>query len=225
MMGSAFVTYTWAANRLNKSRRMLHNYINDGLLTRYIDAGVPFLRKDEVEALKVELDSNRRTVTRKNVIMLEQRVKRLEEEIVALKHILEVRSEPLRPSVQMAQALLAAAADALGNQKWSFEEIQLWATQLGAMDELTFDVFAKASPGDPKPWADFYRLCLAMLEYVEKQDGLETQALWHKLDAARKRLRGNILAWVELGRGSVSETTFLLLDTPKERVLRRVGVK
>lgn len=222
-MGSNFVSYDWAANRLNKSKRMIHNYIKDGLLTRYRSENESVLRQDEVEQLHVELQSNNKTITRKTVILLEQRVKRLEDEMNAVKHILEIRDNPLRPSVQEAAGLRSASINALGRGTWKLEELSLWADQFERIDEITLDAFAKAAPGEPKPWAEFYNLCLAMMAFVENQRGLESAAIWKRLDEGRKKLRSTVLIWVELGRGSVPDQVFDLVDTSKERVIRRLA--
>ena len=223
-MGSDFVTYEWAAARLQKSKRTVHNYCNDGFLTRCRENGAAVLRRDEVEALRLELEGNSRTITRKTVIVLEQRVKRLEDEMNAVKHILEIRDSPLRPSNEEAAMLLHEAFEALVRKEWTFQEVQLWATQFDRMDEVTFEVVASAAPDTLKPWETFYRLCLALMKSVEGASGIETAALWHRLDEGRKKLRASVLVWVELNRGKdLQERVFADLDTPKERLVRRVA--
>ncbi len=224
-MGSELCSYEWAANRLGRSKRSIHNYIKKGFLLPVRQDGEPKLRTEEVEQLAVELGTDFPAVSRASFFQIQSELKRLRDEMEAVKHMLEIRDDPLRPSLLEAKGFIAAAKESLGRRKWKFEEISVWARQFERMDEVALDLFAKADPTNPEPWKIFYSLCLEMLSTVSAQHGLESQALSSKLEAGRQKMRGTVILWIELGRGKVPEAVFGALDSSKEKVLRRVGKK
>lgn len=224
-MGSEFVSYEWAANLFGKSKRMVHNYITDGFLTKHKDEqGKPALLRSEVEAFKLELEGNTRSVTRKTVLQLDQRVKQLEAEMNTVRHILEIRNAALRPTASEANGLRRAAADAVGRGSWSLDEVELWASQFEKVDEKTIEAFALAAPNDPKPWEEFYRLALAIMGVLEEgEQSLTSSALWRKIDEGRKKLRASVLVWFELHPEPTRDRIFDQVSTPMERVSQRAS--
>lgn len=222
-MGSELCSYEWAANRLGRSKRSIHNYIKKGFLRPVRHGGEPQLHFAEVEQLALELGTDFPSVSRATFFQIQTELKKLRDEMEAVKHMLEIRDESLRPSPIEAKGLIEAARDSLGRKKWRAEEIFIWAQQFEKMDEVSLTMLAKADPLNHEPWKIFYALCLEMLTTVSTQHGLESQALAKRLEAGRQRMRGTVLLWVELGNGGVPETVFGDLDTPKEKVLRRAS--
>ena len=226
-MGSGFMTFEEAANRLGRSKRSIHNYVKQGLLQRVMNSGNVVLRKEDVEQLAVDIGSDSPALNRKTFYLLQARLKKLEEEMVAVKHILEIRDSPLRPSESEARGLYAAATESLSRRNWVAEEVDLWAAQFERLDEPALDSISQAIQ-DNKAWTPFFTLCLELIKYAhsrfstEKVDPLLWLARHKRLEEGRKKLRGSILIWIEAGRGSVSEPFLTSLEGGKEAVLRRL---
>jgi hypothetical protein len=223
-MGSGNYTIAEAANRLRRSKRQVHNYMNDGFLTRIVENGAVFLLREDVELLAVDLGTDMPALNRKTFFQLSAKVKRLEEEMTAVKHILEIRDAPLRPSPEEARGLHAAACESLSRRNWEVYEIQLWAQQFEKLDEVALDLVSNVVQ-QQKPWLPFYELCLELMKSVSPKAGLESAALHRRLDEGRKKMRSTILMWIEMGRGTVPDNVFRLVDSGKESVLRKVTQK
>jgi hypothetical protein len=116
----------------------------------------------------------------------------------------------------------AAACEALARGSWEVGEIHLWAQQFERMDEIALDAVRDAI-NEPKPWLVFYELCLAIMKTVPPSAGIESAALHRKLDEGRKKMRATVVMWIEMGRGSVADNVFRLVDSGKESVLRRAA--
>jgi hypothetical protein len=220
--GARTCSFEFAANRLQRSKRTVHTYVNQGFIRRITENGKVVLLLEDVEQLAVELGTDTPALNRKTFFQLSSRVKKLEDEMNAVKHILEIRDAPLRPSELEAKGLYAAAAESLGRRKWSIDEMRLWAEQFERMDEVTLDTFREAL-GEPKPWQLFYELCLEMMKTLSSETSLECMALHRKLDEGRKKMRATIVMWIEMGRGSIPDNVFRLIDSGKESVLRKVS--
>ena len=218
---SEYYTFEQAANRLNRSKRSIHVYVKDGFIGKRRVDGQVVLLKEDVEQLAIEIGADMPAMNRKTFFQLQARIKKLEDEMHAVKHILEIRDQPLRPTIQEAQGLHAAASESMTRRgNWNPDEIRLWADQFEKMDEVSFDSFSSAL-ADPKPWMIFYQLCMWMMETVSRSKTPEMLALHKRLDEGRKKMRGTVLMWIEMGRGSVPENVFRLLDFDKETVIRR----
>lgn len=221
-LGSKACTFEWAANRLQRSKRQIHNYVRQGFIQRVTQDGKVLLRQEDVEQLAIDLGADAPALNRKTFFQLASKVKRLEDEMLAVKHILEIRDSPLRPSTNEAIGLHAAAAESLGRRKWSPEEMELWAQQFERMDETTLDIFS-AALSDPKPWLVFYELCLEMMKALSANSDMGSLVLHRRLDEGRKKIRATVVMWVEMGRGSVPDNLFRLVDSGKESILRKLA--
>lgn len=224
-MGSDFLTFEEAASRLNRSKRSIHYYVNQGLLTKKLKAGKVVLPREEVEQLAVELGSDVPALNRKTFFQLMSRVRKLEEDVAVFKRMWDVQDKPLRPSNEEAIGLHNAGTQALALKEWKTEEIEMWIGLFDRMDEVFFDTVAQATVLS-KPWATFYNLCLNMLSYLSELDkkvpSLDTQLRQRKLEEGRKKMRGTILMWIEAGRGTVPDAVFRQLNNDQDDLLRRL---
>ena len=223
-MGSGNYTFEEAANRLGRSKRQVHNYVKSGFIRKVLESGQAVLVREDVELVAIDLGSDMPAMNRKTFLHLTSRVKRLEEEMITVKHILEIRDAPMRPSADEARGVHAAACESLARGVWAVDEIHLWAHQFDRMDEVALDMIRDAI-NEPKPWLVFYELCIALMKTVPPASGLESAALHRKLDEGRKKMRSTVVMWVEMGRGSVTDNVFRLVDSGKESVLRRASNK
>lgn len=224
-MGSDFLTFEEAASRLNRSKRMIHYYVKQGLLTKKLVSGVVVLPHEEIEQLAVELGADAPAINRKSFFQLTSRVQKLEEAISVFKRMWDIQDQPLRPGNEEAIGLHNAATQALAAKAWKREEMEMWAGLFDRMDEVFFDTMAKATVLS-KPWATFYNLCLNMMAYAteaeKKTPSLTMQAAMQKLESGRKKMRGTILMWIEMGRGTVPEGVFKQLNNDQDDMLRRL---
>lgn len=221
-MGSEFYSFEEAANRLHRSKRSIHTYVKQGFIRREHRDGKIVLRSDDVEQVAVELGADMPAFNRKNFFHLMQRLRKLEEDMTVVRHALEIRDNPLRPNKHEALGLHQAAAASVKASAWISDEIEMWADLLARFDEATLDVMAEAVV-TPKPWVVFYQLCLSMMVFVSKNKDLSSQLLHKKLDEGRKKLRGNVLMWIEMGRGTIPESVYRELNNGKEDLLKRLA--
>jgi hypothetical protein len=225
-VGSDFYTVDQAANRLGKSRRSVFNYMDKGFLSKKTEGGVKGVSKLDVEQLAVDLGSDAPAMNRANWFKMNARVNRMENELLVVKRILEIRDEPLRPNEDMAKGLYKAATESLACGVWEPEEMELWAKQFEALDEVALKAISVAVQ-DHKAWQPFFRLCIDMMrlawERHTAKPSLESQALHMKLDEGRKKMRGTILMWVMAGEGLLPEAFLATLESPQETVARRLG--
>lgn len=222
-MGSAFYTYEEAANRLGKSRRSVFNYVKRGYLKNYIREGQVVVRKEDVEQLAVELGSDLPAMNRHTFFQMQSRLQKLENEMTTVKHILEIRDEPLRPSDSEAIAISAAAKTYLAAGNWTAEHVDQWLPLFEKMDESFLEKLISATQ-EPKAWVPIFHLCLRMLELALKNSptSLEWQARAKRLDEGRRKLRGTVIMWTEMGRGTTEEVVLRSLDDLKEGLLRKI---
>jgi hypothetical protein len=225
-MGSdLFLSVDSAAARLSRTKRSIFKYIEQGLLTKKRQGNKVFLLAEEVEQLALELGADAPAMNRKTFLRLLSRVQKLEERMSVVQRILGMRDHPLRPDAGEAHALLAEVRAALNKRAWAWKEIETWASIFDRVDEVTLDSL-QTMLAEPHPWKPLYELCVRMLAHVptlaEKSD-LERQTLHLKLDEGRKRMRGTILMWIEMGRGSIPDSFLGALDTDSEALLRRLA--
>lgn len=225
-MGSAFYTFTEAANRLNRHKRSLHNYIKKGLLRREIINGEVVLNREDVDQLAIDSGVDVPSMNRKSFIELQQRVRKLEEQMKTVTHILEIRDDQLRPNEKQASDFFRAANDSLGRKgSWSFDEVEWWSKYLERMDEGFIQAVCKVELNN-QAWAPFFRLCMDMSEYslaqFQKSPDIKWQAVYQKLDVSKKKLRAAVVVWVELNRGQTS-AVLDALDDPKSTLFRRLA--
>ena len=225
-MGSDFYSIPEAMNRLGKSRRSVYNYMAKGFLSKATLGAEKGVRKTDVEQLAVELGADAPAMNRANWFKMFSRLERLEQEMVAVKHILEIRGFPLRPSENEARGLLAAVTESLARGEWGSEEMMLWADQFERFDEVTLKSIAKAVT-DAGAWKPFFDLSLRMMlkasEMHKDKPSIETLALHQKLDEGRKKMRGVVLMWIASGAGMLPEAFLASLESPKETVSRKLG--
>lgn len=225
-MGSVFVSVEEAARRLNRTRRSIFDYIKKGFLNRTLRDGKVLLSRDEVEQLAVELGSDLPAMNRKTFFQLQSRLKRLEEQMALVQAVWGAQEKPLRPTEKEAAGLHKAASDYLCAETWRYEEMLSWAGLFNQIDETTLEAVAPAAQ-TVKPWEVFFDLASRMLEFLAKTKGfsknVELQALQHKLEVGRRKVREAALFWIESGRGTTPNHVFKLFDTPKEDILRRLG--
>lgn len=223
-MGSAFLSFEEAANRLGRSKRSIHNYVKRGFIKRTLHGGDVVLRREDVEQLAIELGADMPAMTRHSFFRMQARLDKLENEMTTVKHILEIRDEPLRPSTEEVRGIYGAARAALSVGKWSTEEVESWSSLFERMDETFLDYLVKATQ-ELKAWVPLFELCLAMQESASHQlkTSLEWQARYRQLEEGRKKLRGTIIVWTEMGRGTSHDLLLSALDDPKEGLIRRLS--
>lgn len=224
-MGSTlFYTYAEAANRLGKSKRSIHNYVKRGYIKSQTKDGNTVLSRHDVEQLAIELGSDLPAMNRKTFFQLQSRLQKLEEEMKTVKHILEIRDEPLRPSDVELQTLYGAAQSYLAAGKWEKDTIDSWAGLFERMDEGFLEKLIKTTQ-EPKAWVPIFDLCLRMHDFAhsQTQESLEWQVRYQKLDEGRKKLRGTIIMWTEMGRGTTPYPLLSSLEDPKEGLLRKLA--
>lgn len=230
-MGSTFLTIGETANRLNVSKRTVHNYIDKGFLRRLLRDGKVYLSKEEVEQLAVDLGSDFPALTRKNMYDVTRRLRQLEEKMAVMEQVWAtwgVQDQPMRPDNETAAKLYDAATGFLTVSRWPLEVIESWTKVFNQMDETfleSISVVAKT----PQPWLVFYQLATKMLEFVtqakETKSSLLLQALQTKLQMGRRKVREEALFWMESGRGLVQPGALPLPETPQEELLRHLPRK
>jgi hypothetical protein len=226
---SRFLTINETATRLNVSRRTVHTYITKGFLRRNLRDGKVLLLKEEIEQLAVELGTDMPALTRKTFFNLTARVRRLEEQMAMAQAAWGAQEmKPMRPNTQEAVALYKAATDYLATKEWKFEAMSQWAELFGHFDEELLRRLAEANL-TVQPWLVFYTLAARMSSYLgstkEMKDDVRVQALRAKLEQGRKRIREMALFWIESKQGIVPAEVFKDFDTPKDDLLRSLGVK
>lgn len=227
-MGSLFVTIEEASNRLGRSKRSIHNYINKGYLRKTIQDGKVVLYKEEVEQLANDTGVDNPAFNRTNFNILMGRITKLEKDMGICRRALEIREHPLRPTKEEAIGLHAAASKALMINYWTDAELDTWASLFDRFDEVALDMF-RDELASTKPYEVFYHLCLAQMRFVSSNvdftTSLTLQVMHKRLDEGRKRMKTTLLMWVEMGRGHVSEEVLHKLETDKESMFTRLAKK
>lgn len=230
-MGSAFYSFDEAASRLGRAKRSVHDYVKKGFIKKRIEHGVPVLDKSDVDQLAVELGVDLPAMNRHSFFQMQSRLQKMEEQMKAVMHALELRdAPPLRPDAAMAQGLLSAVSTYIhieGKEThWNDAFMEQWTDILERVDEETLNTLAQAS-GDSQAWTHFFRFCTALLDFCVAQDAKTPSVIWQlragRLETARKRLRQVVVTWVEMGKGIFPEAILDTLGTPREALLRQVA--
>jgi hypothetical protein len=223
-MGSGFYTYAEAANRLGKSKRSIFNYVKRGYIKSSLREGQTVLNRDDVEQLSIELGSDLPAMNRMAFLQMANRLQKLEHEMNTVKHILEIRDEPLRPSDAETSGIFNAAKTYLAAGVWTEEHVDQWVGLFERMDEMFLEKLISATR-EPKAWVPIYELCIRMCDLAQKQgaSSLPWQARAQRLGEGRRKLRGTIIMWTEMGRGTTSEVILSGIDDLKESLLRKVA--
>lgn len=216
-----------AANRLECSRRTIHNYMTRGYLTKSYRNGKVLLRSDEVEQLAISSGVGLPAMNRQSFFLLTSKVRRLEEIVGVLQRALDVRDSPLRPNKADAQALYAAATSSLKRGSWVVEEMEKWSTVFDRFDEVTLDLLAEHVVSTTA-YEPLFKLCLEqMRDLSTKKDfhtNLDLQLLHKKLDVGRKVMRDTILMWLNIRGGSLPEAVLGKLESDKGALFQRLAV-
>lgn len=223
-MGSSFYTFKEASSRLNRSKRTLHNYIKRGFLRRELFNGDVVLNREDVDQMAEDCGIDVPAMTRKSFIELQNRVKKLEEKMTTVQHILEIRDDRIHPNPEQANAFYKAAVESTTRKgHWTVKEVEMWAAQFERMDEVFIEAVCKSTL-NTNAWAPFFSLCTEMASFAfeqhEKKPDILWQALHKKLSTGRSTFRAAIVLWVEMGRGSEKGGFLSLLDDPKAALLR-----
>lgn len=229
-MGSAFqgpetCTYVEAARRLSVSRRTVFNYVKQGFIKKVQRDGETHLSREDVEQVALDQGTDAPAMNRKSFIQMAHRLQKLENEMVTVKHILEIRDSPLRFETDLeGSGLYRAAADALAAGNWGEQEVDLWSGLLERMDEVFFEHLQRATC-ESKCWVVFLKLCNALQEHAlitaNKTPSLDWQARVKRLDEGRKKIRGSIILFVEMGKGTTPLDLLSSVDDPKTGFLKR----
>lgn len=222
-MGREFYSIDEAANLLGRSKRSIHYYIKQGLLTKKMKDGKVCIPANDVEQLAIDIGANSAPINRRTLIELQYKIRKLEEAVSVFKRILDVRSMPLIPSNEEAVSLFGASIVELTERNFSEESVQRWSHIYPRLDELSLSTICKAV-GRNDAWEPIFRLCMSHLEWVSKQkdfkSNLKWQTLYENLQEGRKALKSTIVVWIELAK----ESTFVSsIETTEEGVLKRLS--
>jgi hypothetical protein len=227
-LGSEFYTIPETANRLGCCQKSVRNYIKKGFLSIQRSNRVTLVLKEDVDQLAIDQGRDAPAMNRENWFRLNARMEKAEHELFTIKHILEIRSEPLRISPLECKQLYQLSIEYLTKNPWTPEALELWAGYFEKMDDVFLQDLAMANQNQ-QAWQPFFKLCLAMRRQVEEglaqKPTIPLQALFMKLDEGRKKLRGTVLMWVSSGQGTVPEAFLATMEDPKETVARHLGAK
>ena len=223
-MGSSFYSFNEAASRLKRSKRSLHNYIKKGLLRREFINGEAVLNREDVDQLAEDSGVDLPAMNRRSFLAMAARLKKVENQMITVMHILQLRDDRIHPTPEQAEQFYRAAGDCLSrSSKWSKAEVDLWAKQIERMDETFLEVVCKVTHNS-SAWTPFLRIATEMMQYAydqnEKKVDIEWQALHKKLHEGRSTLRAAIVIWVEMDRGSSVGSVLDLVDDPKKALLK-----
>ena len=228
-MGSAFYSLSETQRRLNKSRASVYSYVQKGFLKKYHEDGKQLFSKEEVDDLAQRQGVDAPAMTRAAWLEMQGRLRKLEDEMRLVKHILELRdTQPLRPDKASAQAIYAAMQTYLANASSITEakSIDNWAMIFETTDERTLDLISEYVD-DKAVWMVVYRTCMNLSEYCQAQNAASPSILWQtlaqRLEQCRQRLRLVAIAWLKLGRGSLPTELLTLFDSKKESLIRQIA--
>jgi hypothetical protein len=220
------MTFEEAANRLGRSKRSVHTYAKQGFIKRSLLDGKVVLQRDDVEQLAIELGADLPAMNRKTFFQLQSRIQKLEEQMALVQQMWGIQEKPLHPSDTEASGIYRAAIDALNSKAWSIQEMEMWVDLFLRFDEQTLAQVSKTALIS-NPWDVFTKLALGFSTFVGQDKGfsasLPLQALFRKIETARKRLKAEAVLWIESHRGLPMDLK--AYDTPKEGLLRKLGSK
>jgi hypothetical protein len=230
-MGSGFCSVDEAARTLKCSSRSIRNFISRGLLTKKVEGKKVFVSEEDVELLRVERAENLPTLNRRTFLDTQTRLQKLEDEMRAVKHALELREViPMRPDINACIGMLQAVDMYLRTEDrdkvWTADFIQSWTGILETMDEEAFSRILSVAQ-DKKAWVPFFELCLQMAEFCRQKDRQRPSLAWQAqaaaLETVRERLRRVVVVLVELGRGSMPPEALEGLGDRKGVILSRLA--
>ncbi len=237
-MGSAFYTLEETANRLNRCKRSVWGYIKKGFLKKEVHAGNVVLLKEDVEQLAVSLGTDFPSLNRQTFFNLQSRLKKIEEEMITVKTILEIRDSPLRPDPKIARGIYEAivhyttVVNINGISHSSVptvteETVDHWIDIYSRIDEKTLDLIVKATLV-PDAWKSLLDWCTKLESYCLEQDLKKASLIWQariqKLSHGRKKLRDAIIIWLESGKGTIP-SLIDSLDSNQDVLCRRLAKK
>lgn len=225
-MGSAFWSYTEAANRLGKTKRSIVNYVKRGLLTTRVQNGVNLIPREQVEQLAVDLGTGMPALNRQSFFELTAKVRKLEEIVAVMAEMLQLKQEMVRPNPQEAKGWYNAVSESLSRSgSWSLDEMTLWSLHFLKIDEMTLGAIEKVVL-DTQPWTPFFRACSEMSEYaysqMKRDPSPELLKTHVRLEAGHRHLRSVALVWMETHKGVTPQTVLKALDLGKSGILQRV---
>lgn len=200
-------TFEEAAKVLNCSKRSINNYIRKGFITRIFDSSDNKYKvsKPETDTFASEATTSYPGLSKRNFMELERRVKRSEESLAVIKHILGIGEKPIRLDDLSARKFLDACMAARNANQWAVEEIEFWASQLLLFDEVTLESIAKVNTLTA-PWVPFFKLSSDMYECAQKlfdsTPSLKHEGALLKIEKAKKNLFSMGLVWTELNKDS-----------------------
>lgn len=230
-MGSGFYSFEEAARRLGRSKRSVHNYVRDGFIKRRVENGVAVLDRADVDSLAVDQGVDLPAMNRKSFFQMQARLKKLEEEMTAVKHSLEIRDvQALRPdqitSMGMIQAAQTYLVTSERDEVWTTTLITQWSDIFERFDEETISLLTKISM-DPQAWVPFFKFCSELADFCWGKDKEKPSLAWQvmatRLDTARQHLRRVIVTWLEMGRGTLPQQFMEALGSNREVLVGRMA--
>jgi len=230
-MGSGFYSFEEASKRLGRSTRSLHDYVKKGFLKKRLEDGHPVLDREDVDLMAVDMGIDAPSMNRKTFLQMQTLLEKTVNEVRALKHALGLRDvSPLRPNHTTCDGLISACRTYLYIDKrdecWTPALVDQWVDLFERMDEETLNSFSKAS-NDPQAWVPFFKFCSEMADFCWEQDKKTPSLAWQaragRLETARKHLRGVIVTWVEMGRGTLTSAVLEALGSNKDAILGRIA--
>lgn len=221
------MTFEEAANRLGRSKRSVHTYVKQGFIRKSLLDGKVVLQREDIEQLAVELGADLPAMNRKTFFQLQSRIQKLEEQMVLVQQMWGIQEKPLHPSETEASGLYRAALESLNSSPfWSVQETEMWVDLFLRFDEVTLTQISKTAKIN-NPWDVFMKLALGFSQQIGQDKGfagsLPLQALYRKVETARKRLKAEAVLWIEAHRGLPMDMA--QYDSPKEDLLRKLGSK
>lgn len=230
-MGSGFYSFEEASKRLGRSTRSLHDYVKKGFIKKRIENGLPVLDREDVDLMSVDIGTDAPSMNKRTFIQMQTQLSKMSDEMRAVKHALGLRdTPPLRPNHATCDGLISACKAYLYIDKrdecWTPALVDQWVDLFERMDEETLNSLSKAS-NDPQAWVPFFKWCAEMADFCWEQDKKTPSLAWQaragRLETARKHLRGVIVTWVEMGRGTLPSAILEALGSHKEALLGRIA--
>jgi len=230
-MGSGFYTFQEASKRLNRSTRSLHDYVKKGFLKKRLEDGQPVLDREDVDLMAVDMGVDAPSMNRKTFLQMQTLLEKTVNEVRALKHALGLRDvQPLRPAQVVCEGLISACTTYLHiddrDKWWTVDLIEKWSDFFERMDEETFNAFSKTA-NDPQAWVPFFKFCAELADFCWEQDKKTPSLAWQaragRLETARQRLRGVVVTWLEMGRGTIPSNLLDVLGSNREALLGRIA--
>lgn len=224
-MGSLFYSFQEAASRLGVSKRSIHNYVKRGYIRKANHEGNIVLIKEDVEQLAADTGVGLPAFNQKNFFLLLRRVEKLEQDMLVARRRLDIELDPLRPNQQESALLMKEAEASLLRGNWVDEEIKQWVHVFERLDETALENI-KAHTGSMNPFVPFFKLAMAFMAFIAKDDGfnisIEKQLLHKEVDTARIKMRKCIFMWMKVNEPTNSEDILQSLETDKDKFFKKL---